>query len=99
MFITYAEYVQTATQLLETKPKGMGYSNGTGVVLLLAGVLCYVEPGDDLHDASEGDLSEWDEASSMNEFSSLRCPEFVQRFKTADVLAYEQTLSADSVCP
>lgn len=93
MFINYADYVQTATQLLQSKPKGMGYANGTGVVFLMAGVLCYVEAGDGIEDASEGDLSAWDEASSMNEFHSLRNPEFVQRFKESDVLAFEQSLS------
>ena len=106
MFITYADYVRAAMQLLQDKPKGMGYCSGTGVVFLIAGALHYVEEGECIEDANVGDLSEWDEASSINEFRCLRSPELVQRFAPSEVLAYEQNLgladgihlSAECVC-
>lgn len=60
MFITYADYVRAAMQLLQDKPKGMGYCSGTGVVFLIAGALHYVEEGECIEDANVGDLSEWE---------------------------------------
>ena len=90
MFINYADYVQAALQALADKPKGMGYSNGTGVVLLISGELCYVEAGEGIDEATEGDRSAWDEATSISEFRSLRNPEFVQRFTPEEVSAHEQ---------
>lgn len=90
MFITYADYAQAALELLQDKPKGTGYSNGTGVVLLISGCLHYVEDGEGIEDACEGDLSVWDEASSLNEYQSMRSPVLIQRFTPEVVVAYEQ---------
>ncbi|WP_304350792.1 hypothetical protein [Comamonas testosteroni] len=91
MFINYTDYVQAALQALAGKPKGVGYSNGTGVVFLMSGELCYVEAGESIDEATEGDRSAWDEATSISEFRSLRNPEFVQRFTPEDVAAHEQS--------
>jgi hypothetical protein len=92
MFKRYADYVKAAMEALKDKPQGTGYSNGTGVVFVLNGALCYVEEGQELDDAREGDISAWEENSNRNEFDALQSPVFVERFSPEEVEAYEAGL-------
>ena len=92
MFKNYADYVQAATAALLGKPKGTGYHNETGVVLLVGDMLCYVEAGESLRDCSESDASAFDEPTIKHEWDCLQSPVFVERFAPAEVEAYEVEL-------
>lgn len=89
MFKNYQEYVAAATALLQDKPKGTGFANGTGVVLLVSGELCYVEDGDKLDDCNQFDASCWDDCTNEAETAAVRNPVFVARFTPAEVAAHE----------
>lgn len=89
MFQTYADYLQAATAALQDKPKGTGYQNATGVVLLVGEMVCYVEAGEGLWDSSESDASAFDEPTIQHEWNCLQSAIFVERFTPAEVEAYE----------
>ena len=92
MFNTYAEYVKAATSVLQDKPKGTGYQNATGVVLLVGDMVCYVEAGEGLSNCCESDASAFDEPTIKHEWDCLQSPVFVERFAPAEVEAYEVEL-------
>lgn len=89
MFKTFQEYEAAAMALLQDKPKGTGFKNATGVVLLVCEELCYVEEGDGLDACGSIDASCWDDCTNAAEFVAVLNPVFVARFTPAEVAAHE----------
>ena len=89
MFKTFQEYEAAAMALLQDKPKGTGFKNATGVVLLVSDELCYVEEGDGLDACGSIDASCWDDCTNAAEFVAVLNPVFVERFTPAEIVAYE----------
>lgn len=86
--MSHREYHAAAKSLLSKHPKGTGLVTRGGHVFLLYGQVHFVDAGDTLLDAFEGDEDGWSDAAAI-ETESLHRAELVQLFQPSEVEALE----------